>query len=271
MGLNELKKEKRRFFAITSVGRSRWYWVVWPSLEEIQASEEPILQIGEGYENTRAEAVERALELAGIYAEWLAAKYAKTYYGRKATATRKRIHPDIDEGSNIPTVREFLYRDAYDTETRQWVSVPHRVVTKTRKYVFVEQQPYSPDDLTGSWLDREHPTFRLDRRALEQEGYAFVPATTYLTDTEDPMFFSYERMKSQGRELFKCLQVLNLSWPCSEAEVKGAYRRFVKDAHPDGGGNQDKFLALQEAYEQALQLCQKHAGITDKNLSKGHS
>ena len=132
---------------------------------------------------------------------------------------------------------------------------------RTEKYVFVEQQAYAPDELTGSWLDRERPTFRLDRRTLEQEGAAFVPATAAVADTEEPLFYSYEGGKTYGRQLFECLQVLNLSWPCTEAAVRGAYRSLVRDAHPDGGGNQDAFLRLQEAYEQAMQLCRRQAGL----------
>jgi curved DNA-binding protein CbpA len=48
--------------------------------------------------------------------------------------------------------------------------------------------------------------------------------------------------------------VLELSWPCTVAEIKEAYRRLVKQAHPDGGGTHDVFLALQEADEQALRM-----------------
>jgi hypothetical protein len=62
----------RRFFAIASLGQNRWYWVVWPSLEELQASAESLLHIGEGYESAKVQAVERALELAGKYAKWIA-------------------------------------------------------------------------------------------------------------------------------------------------------------------------------------------------------
>jgi len=59
------------------------------------------------------------------------------------------------------------------------------VVRRTNKFVFIEQQPYSPDELTGSWFDREAPTFRLNRRMLEQEGFAFVPPTAYVEDAEE--------------------------------------------------------------------------------------
>jgi len=150
MGRNESRKKKRRFFAIASLGKRRWYWVVWPSLEEVQASEEPLLLIGEGYEVTKAEAVDRALELAGAYGDWIAAKYAEDYHRKKASATRKKAKPDLAGGANAPSMQEFLYRDIYDAESGQWISPPHRVVSRTGKYVFVEQQPYAPGDLTGS-------------------------------------------------------------------------------------------------------------------------
>ncbi len=257
MGVSEPRKGKRRFFAITSLNRSRWYWVVWPSLGELQASKEPLLHTGEGYEKTKAEAVERALELAGTDAERIAAKYAKAYHRSKADTSRKGARHRITEPPDTPVAQGFLYRDVRDAMTRHWDSVPHRVVRITRKYVYVEQHPYSPDDLTGSWLDQERPTFRLDRQALEQEGYAFIPATATIADTEEPMFFTRPRHKCvgwYGRQLPKCLGVLGLSWPCTVTDVKEAYRRLVKRAHPDGGGNHDKFLALQEAYEQALRM-----------------
>ena len=262
MRINRPEKEKRRFVAVTSLSKSRWYWVIWPSLDEIQASDEPLLHVGEGYEKTKSEAIERALELAGKYAKWIAAKYARTYHRNKTSGKRKRLNPRTPEHSNTLKMDEFLYRDVYDTESRQWVPVPHRVVRRTNKFVFIEQQPYSPDELTGSWFDRESPTFRLNRRMLEQEGFAFVPPTPYVEDAEE-IYFSNEYTKLSGDVQIKCIQMLNLSWPCTEAEVKRAYRKLVKSAHPDGGGSQDMFLALQEAYEQALQLCHRHSDETN--------
>jgi hypothetical protein len=160
----------------------------------------------------------------------------------------------------MPIAYEFVYRDSREPATGEWRSVPHRVVQKTRKYVYVAQHPYSADDVTGGWQDREVPTFRLDRKRLDREGYAFIPATAYLTGTEEPMFFAaphHERTTAGDRQLPKCLRVLGISWPCTVTDVKEAYRRLVKSAHPDGGGSHDGFLALQEAYEQALRLCQR--------------
>jgi hypothetical protein len=256
--MNKPEIEKRRFVAITSLSKSRWYWVVWPSLDEIRASNEPLLLVGEGYEKSKSEAVEKALEMAGKYAEWIAGKYARIYHRNKTSVKRTGQNPRVPGRSDTPKLHEFLYRDAYDMESKQWVSVPHRVVRRTRKFVFVEERPYAPHELTGSWIDRESPSFRLDRRMLEQEGYAFIPATSYVEDA-DEIYFSNDYIKPSGEVHIRCIQMLNLSWPCTEADVKGSYRRLVKSAHPDGGGTQDMFLALQEAYEQALQLCRRHS------------
>jgi DnaJ-class molecular chaperone with C-terminal Zn finger domain len=254
MDVNEAGRGNRRFFAIASLGRTRWYWVVWPSLGELQASNEPLIHIAEGYGKTKAEAVEKALEIAGRFAEWIAAKYAKTYHhNTKAGTTPERDSSHIAESPLV--MHEFLYRDIYDAATKQWDSVPHRVVRRTRKYVYVEQHSYSSDNLTGGWLDAERPTYRLDRQVLEQEGYAFIPASSYLSDKEEPLFFNHERGKRYSGRLPTCLEVLHLSWPCTVADVQEAYRRLVKSAHPDGGGSHSKFLELQAAYEQALRIC----------------
>jgi hypothetical protein len=256
MSVNETREGNRRFFAIVSLGKARWYWVVWPSLMELQTSQIPLSHVAEGYEKSKADAVEKALEVAGMHAMWIAAKYARAYHhNTKIGTTRKETSPRIAESQATLIMDEFLYRDIFDTATKQWSSVPYRVARRTTNYVYVEQQPYSPGDLTGSWLDDERPTYRLDRQALEQNGYAFLPTTANLTDQEEPLFFSYERRKLDGDQSPVCLKVLNLSWPCTVTEVQEAYRRLVKSAHPDGGGSHDKFLELQAAYEQALRLC----------------
>jgi len=51
-----------------------------------------------------------------------------------------------------------------------------------------------------------------------------------------------------------CLVALDLRPPCTEAEVLAAYRQRAKSLHPDRGGDLDKFLRLQQHFEQALHL-----------------
>jgi len=47
---------------------------------------------------------------------------------------------------------------------------------------------------------------------------------------------------------------LDLRPPCSEEEVLAAYRQRAKSLHPDRGGDLEKFLRLQQHFEQALHL-----------------
>jgi len=248
----------KRFFAVTSLGSRRWYWVVWPSLEELRASDEILLHVGEGYEKSKAEAVERALGLAGREGEWIAAKYAKAHQHSRSGMGGGQSQRPTAGSSAAPGIQEFLYRDTRDAVTGRWRSVPHRVARRTSKYVYVEQRPHVSDDQPGGWLHHDQQAFRLDRRTLEREGVAFVPVTAHVADSEDPMFFSkphHERVGQPGPESTACLDTLKLTWPCTVAEIKSAYRRLAKGAHPDGGGSHAEFLALQTAYEQALRMC----------------
>ena len=49
-----------------------------------------------------------------------------------------------------------------------------------------------------------------------------------------------------------CIRSLGLEMPCTEAQVKQAYRRLAEDLHPDRGGDQRRFMLLQKQYEEAL-------------------
>jgi len=56
-----------------------------------------------------------------------------------------------------------------------------------------------------------------------------------------------------------CLVALDLRPPCTKEEVLAAYRQRVKSLHPDRGGDLNKFLRLQQHFEQALHLVGKRA------------
>jgi hypothetical protein len=45
---------------------------------------------------------------------------------------------------------------------------------------------------------------------------------------------------------------LGLRWPCSETEVKKAWKRLAAEAHPDRGGNHDAFISLTKARDTLL-------------------
>ncbi|WP_428308446.1 hypothetical protein [Lacipirellula sp.] len=75
-------------------------------------------------------------------------------------------------------------------------------------------------------------------RALVVVTYAMRPGVPYWARKRRP----------------PCLETLDLELPCTEEQVLAAYRRKVKELHPDKGGSLQKFLQLQRHYEQAMYL-----------------
>lgn len=59
------------------------------------------------------------------------------------------------------------------------------------------------------------------------------------------------------RETPPCIQAFGLRMPCTADEVLAAYRRKVKQLHPDRGGDRRKFLRLQAHFEQAMALVER--------------
>ncbi len=57
----------------------------------------------------------------------------------------------------------------------------------------------------------------------------------------------------------EAFEALGLSADASRAQVRRAYRRLAKQAHPDQGGSKLGFQALQDAYEIALAHCDRRA------------
>ncbi len=57
----------------------------------------------------------------------------------------------------------------------------------------------------------------------------------------------------------RAIAALGLRLPCTEADLKQAYRQRVKQMHPDHGGDQQRFLRLQADFEEALAYLARHA------------
>ena len=55
-----------------------------------------------------------------------------------------------------------------------------------------------------------------------------------------------------------CLKALGLTLPCTQQEVKIAYRKLAEETHPDRGGDRKKFLQLQRHFETAMQFIKDH-------------
>lgn len=50
------------------------------------------------------------------------------------------------------------------------------------------------------------------------------------------------------------LRALGLQYPCTEKNVREAYRRLAEQYHPDRGGDRTRFLRLHEHFERAIQV-----------------
>lgn len=83
------------------------------------------------------------------------------------------------------------------------------------------------------------------RRALVVVAYAVRPGMPYWARRTRP----------------PCLETLGLDLPCTEEQVLTAYRRKVKEMHPDKGGSLQKFLQLQKHFEQAMYLARSQAKV----------
>lgn len=67
---------------------------------------------------------------------------------------------------------------------------------------------------------------------------------------EDPHRHSTSRAPTPAPRTWP--HVLELSWPCTAADVRRAYRRLALKRHPDRGGTDAEFNALTKAYDAAL-------------------
>ena len=59
------------------------------------------------------------------------------------------------------------------------------------------------------------------------------------------------------RETPACVKALGLRLPCSEEDVKEAYRQLAEQHHPDRGGDRKQFARLKSQYEEATRFIQE--------------
>ncbi|MEX0677834.1 MAG: J domain-containing protein [Pirellulales bacterium] len=68
----------------------------------------------------------------------------------------------------------------------------------------------------------------------------------------------------------RSVAALGLLMPCTEEELKRAYRQRVMQLHPDRGGDQRRFLLLQAHFEEALAIVTGRSGA-DASSCAGRS
>ncbi|WP_246391723.1 J domain-containing protein [Halosimplex pelagicum] len=117
--------------------------------------------------------------------------------------------------------------------------LPERDVAITfdaRAYYRIDRSPTYP-----VLVEHEMPGVQLgDRLPFEVPDVAFGPAEP--AETRDPATAAFDE--------------LGVPATAGLDEVKAAYRRKVKEVHPDQGGDEDEFKRVREAYTTA----KRHAG-----------
>jgi hypothetical protein len=81
--------------------------------------------------------------------------------------------------------------------------------------------------------------FRAYLRSLRR---AIMVVTSYRTELPEWM----------RKNTPRCILALGLVMPCTADDVLAAYRRKVKQLHPDRGGDRREFLRLQAHFEEAM-------------------
>lgn len=106
-------------------------------------------------------------------------------------------------------------------------------------------------DMGVMWLNRAE--LERDGKVYHSRPHEYFYTVKPAVDPEKP------RQEWSGRRIFEqifgdsaALSTLGLEVGCSTAEIKQAYKRLAKAAHPDGGGSHEAFLKLNKAYLTAL-------------------
>jgi hypothetical protein len=263
-------------YAVCGVSKARWFWAAWHRENDWSDSERPFAS---GYEDSKEAAMQKGREAVGVtelkalpsYSRrrrwfYLISQNERALFNQQmsdgiAAQYRRRLAIEARmqkpaEGSQTATL-EFLYRfhtSDYDGST---CAVPHRIVKKTAKRIYVEVKSYStntwkpPDqdpNREPTWWDFNVRTTAVDRATLEREGCVRSAVLCgYLHVSPTLPSYSYTP---------QCLKDLGLSYPCTEGDVKRVFRRLSKEMHPDSGGDATRFIVLQQAYEAALEYVQ---------------
>lgn len=223
-------------FSRCSLGKDRWFWVVFASFEAIVEGEEPIAS---GYASAAQEAETEALRV--VPAATLDRAGLAAHYHRKLAA--KKRSEKAATGHSTAQAQEFLYTDWMSDYDSEWSSSPNLIVKKTPKFVFVDkrsgQRPF------GDWRDYDRESYALNRAELETEG------STWCRFARD-RFYTTPHDQRHTEWSSHSLEVLGLQGGASAEDIKAAYRRLAKRHHPDCGGDPEQFKAVRAAYEDAI-------------------
>lgn len=123
--------------------------------------------------------------------------------------------------------------------------VPYRILAITSQRIKVQLLPDSINGEPATAKDKS-PLF-LDRQTLAARGKQYHTRYHEYFYTTKP-----ERDPEQRYSSPEKVSILNLPTPYTEADVRRAYKRLAKTAHPDCGGSEAAFIELKKAHDAAL-------------------
>lgn len=130
-----------------------------------------------------------------------------------------------------------------DDEILGWNTkyVPYKIARITPKQILV----YHSESDTVVYLNRQ--TMERDGKQYHTRFHEYF----YAVKPPPEKDFHFHRMPTFRAD---CFITLGLSHPCTQAEVRRAYKRLAKTAHPDLGGSHQSFINLKQAHDSALRL-----------------
>lgn len=238
-------------WAVAKLGKKRFYWVVFPpgNIHETYASD------------GRRSGCAPTREAAVTMAEHLATDDAKRWPDGMARESHRidiaKRKAQRRSATNASAPMEFVWGfyngggDGYEGEPG---FVPHRLVKRTKRKIFVERDFYQESKVYDEgWQEYAwRETFTLDRQKFERLGYA--RPGRHSTALYDCYYRTPDMNMVGGNRQAGWCDVLGIEMPCSLSAVKRAYRRKVLETHPDHGGTSQDFMAVQSAYEDALRV-----------------
>ena len=243
-------------YACCSIGIGRWYWAVWTNGEEARALADPQAQ---GYEKSARAAEAKAVEAAGPRSNRLPGRWASAYKRRgtagaegagqrekpKSRLSRRAVAPPRPEAPARPTFLYVASESDRPGARGEVVIVRHRIVRRTAGKIYIDREPFREDGIPEAPKPR---TLAVDRQVLRQEG-RFPHRGSYFYATEEA---GIRDVHAALTARHAWCAALGVEFPCSAESIKAAYRRLVRERHPDAGGNPAEFLALEQAYREAL-------------------
>lgn len=129
--------------------------------------------------------------------------------------------------------------------------IPYKVDKVTPKRIAVYSRDI--DDINQVvWLNRE--TMERDGKQYHTRFHEYFYAEKPPPESKEWNWADSTFAWATGMFDSDALADLGLTLPCTRDEVRRAYKRLAKTAHPDRGGSHQAFIKLKQAHDSALRF-----------------